>query len=122
MIIKKVDRMKIKLNNRYEITCNANNYILIEHKKRAADNEKLKHVKGDPYIVEHGYYGTLQSLITGLIEHEIKQVDISEIKELSDYIKDFCEDLKANLLKEFDVVARQLINELSKEDKKDALD
>jgi hypothetical protein len=66
--------INIELNDKYNITSDKLNFILQE--KRIS--KKTNNVR----LVDVGYYGEFQQLVNALIQKEIKESDVTSLKEL----------------------------------------
>lgn len=71
--------MQIQLTNDYRIIDDPLQFILQHRCIRQSD--------GSDYWVNEGYYGTLNSLVTALLTHEIHDTDISTIREIPNVLQ-----------------------------------
>lgn len=72
--------MKIKIDNKYQVTADSMNYILQE-KKTSKDKEK-------DYVVNAGYYGTITNALKAYKKIQIRNSDVTTINELLKFIKE----------------------------------
>ena len=87
--------INIELNDKYNITSDKLNFILQE--KRIS--KKTNNIR----LVDVGYYGDFKSLVDALIQKEIRESDVTSLKELELLIN----NVAAEITKRLDV----LINE-----------
>lgn len=80
--------MKLKLNNDYTITSDASCYMLNKNLINKKTNEE--------YLQPIGFYNSLDSLILGLINREIRQCDLSDVDKIIAHIN----TVKGEILKE----------------------
>ena len=66
----------------YKVTSDNRNYIIQEEKVVQKDSAKSK--KGDKYYLDLAYLSSLESLITKLIDMEMKESEAETLKELRD--------------------------------------
>lgn len=68
------ERLKIHLTDKYQITADSFQYILQEKSISESRNDYEKNI---------AYYGTLEQLVKGLLEREIKSSAVEQIAQLS---------------------------------------
>lgn len=66
--------MKLKINNDYTITSDTHCYILNKNLINKKNNE--------PYLQAITFYNTLEDLILGLINREVRQCDLSDVNKI----------------------------------------
>jgi len=69
-------------NKTYKVTCDSRQYMIKEERTVQKDTKKSK--KGDKYYLELAYLSSLESLISKLIDMEIKESEAETLKELRD--------------------------------------
>lgn len=79
---KSEEDMKIKLNDKYQITGVPLNFVLEEKKVHSEGKEK-----GVEYFDTIGYYPSLETLLRGLATHSIQQSNCEDVKLLIQEIK-----------------------------------
>lgn len=75
--------MKIKIDDKYQITSDSMQYILQEKKQSKNDEREVKE-----YYVNAGYYGTFASALKNYKELQIRNSDVTTIDELMKFIKE----------------------------------
>lgn len=70
--------MKLKINNNYTITSDTHCYILNKNLINKKNNEE--------YLQPICFYNTLDSLILGLINREVRQCDLSDTNKIIAHI------------------------------------
>lgn len=75
--------MKIKIDDNYQITADSRQYILQENKV-VLEGEK----KGNQWIVNLGYYGTITQALKGYKELQIRNSNVSNVDELLKFMKE----------------------------------
>lgn len=84
--------LNIQLNEKYFINSDERNYILV--KKRIATQGKNK---GKEILVNVGYFGNVEHLLKRLVENEIKESDITELKQINSLINKITTDISQNI-------------------------
>ena len=86
--------MKIKLNDKYQVTGVPMNFILEEKKIHSEGKEK-----GVEYFDTIGYYPSLETLLRGLATHSIQQSNCEDVKlliqEIKNGVRTITEQIKA---------------------------
>lgn len=80
--------MKLKINNDYTITSDTYCYILNKNLINKTNNE--------PYLQAMTFHNTLEDLILGLINREVRQCDLNDVDKIIAHIN----VLKDEILKE----------------------
>lgn len=75
--------MKLVLDNRYQITSDAYNYILQERKTTKIDDGETKE-----YEVNIGYYSTITNALKGYKELQIRTSNVATVNELINLINE----------------------------------
>ena len=81
--------MEIRLTEDYRVTDDPLQYILQERMIREKD--------GSEYWVNIGYYGSLEYLVRGLLNHEIHDADIHSLEEVITCLQACTEEICRNL-------------------------
>lgn len=84
--------MKIKIDDDYQVTADSRQYILQENKV-VLEGEK----KGNQWIVNLGYYGTITQALKGYKELRIRNSNVSTVEELLKFIKGLDEKIETLL-------------------------
>lgn len=84
--------MKIQIDDNYQIVSDSMQYILQETKE-VMEGEN----KGLPYVTNVGYYGKIYSVLRSYKELQIRNSNVTTIKELMDLIKSLDEKIEALL-------------------------
>jgi Domain of unknown function (DUF5405) len=70
--------LQIEIGEKYLVTSDEYNLVL---------REKKVSKEGKEYIVSLGYYGKLENLVSALFLREIKESEVSSLKELIAYLE-----------------------------------
>lgn len=84
--------MKIKIDDKYQITSDSMQYILQEKKQTKKDDVEVK-----DYEVNLGYYSTITNALQGYKELQIRNSDVTTIDELMKLIKDLDDKIETLL-------------------------
>lgn len=85
--------MEIRLDDKYVITTDENNFTLCQIKIKGTDSENA----GDEYFVSVGYYGNLKSALSGYLKYSLKK-DNETVKSIDDLFKRL-DEIETNILK-----------------------
>jgi hypothetical protein len=85
--------MEIRLDDKYVITTDENNFTLCQIKIKGTDSENA----GDEYFVSVGYYGNLKSALSGYLKYSLKK-DSETVKSIDDLFKRL-DEIETNILK-----------------------
>ena len=85
--------MEIRLDDKYVITADENNFTLCQIKIKGTDSENA----GDEYFVSVGYYGNLNSALSGYLKYSLKK-DSETVKSIDDLFKRL-DEIETNILK-----------------------
>ena len=85
--------MEIRLDDKYVITTDENNFTLCQIKIKGIDSENA----GDEYFVSVGYYGNLKSALSGYLKYSLKK-DSETVKSIDDLFKRL-DEIETNILK-----------------------
>ena len=85
--------MEIRLDYKYVITTDENNFTLCQIKIKGTDSENA----GDEYFVSVGYYGNLNSALSGYLKYSLKK-DSETVKSIDDLFKRL-DEIETNILK-----------------------
>ena len=85
--------MEIRLDDKYVITTDENNFTLCQIKIKGTDSENA----GDEYFVSVGYYGNLKSALSGYLKYSLKK-DSETVKSIDDLFKRL-DKIETNILK-----------------------
>lgn len=84
--------MEIRLDDKYVITTDENNFTLCQIKIKGTDSENA----GDEYFVSVGYYGNLKSALSGYLKYSLKK-DSETVKSIDDLFKRL-DEIETNIL------------------------
>lgn len=82
--------MEIRLDDKYVITTDENNFTLCQIKIKGTDSENA----GDEYFVSVGYYGNLKSALSGYFIKKYSET----VKSIDDLFKRL-DEIETNILK-----------------------
>lgn len=85
-IKKRRSLMEIHINGKYVITSNAKQFIL--NKKMIVQSGKRA---GEPYLQQVGFHPKLSSLITALIQMDVRTTEVTTLQEMDDRIQTLAE-------------------------------
>lgn len=85
--------MEIRLDDKYVITTDENNFTLCQIKIKGTDSENA----GEEYFVSVGYYGNLKSALCGYLKYSLKK-DSETVKSIDDLFKRL-DEIETNILK-----------------------
>lgn len=85
--------MEIRLDDKYAITTDENNFTLCQIKIKGTDSGNA----GDEYFVSVGYYGNLKSALSGYLKYSLKK-DSETVKSIDDIFKRL-DEIETNILK-----------------------
>jgi uncharacterized protein YllA (UPF0747 family) len=83
--------MRLDINKNWAITTDQYNYTLNKRMIKQTGESK-----GEEYLVQHAYYGSLQKALEGFLRHSprLDEKTFTKINEAIDYMKGLVEELK----------------------------
>lgn len=89
--------LEIHINGKYVITSNAKQFIL--NKKMVVQSGKRA---GEPYLQQVGFHPKLSSLITALIQMDVRTAEVSTLQEMDDRIQTLSELIESSFIAHID--------------------